>query len=106
MKALLRNNIFTNPGGWAKNAVGTPWSYRIIQAATVFSSIALFVMFTLVSRPLPWIQYLSFGIPIAAFTLVFPLCYLRALRCLYLEKRREESDQPATPADRDNAAAE
>jgi hypothetical protein len=106
MKALLRNNIFTNPGGWAQKVVGTPWSYRFTQAATIFFSIALFVLFMLVSRPLPWTKHLGVGFSIAVVTLVFPLCYLRALRCLYLRNRRKESDQPATAADHDNATAE
>lgn len=105
MKALLRNNIFTNPEGWAKKAVGAPWCYRLMQAVTVFASIGLFVLFTLVAGTLTLAQHLGIGISIAAFTLVFPLCYLRAMRCLYLKNRREESDQPAIAADRDDAAA-
>ena len=82
MRALLRNNIFTNPGGWAEKTVGTIWRYRAMQLGTVALSIALFAMYLAVSRPLEWHQQVAVGVCIAVGTLVLPLCYLRALRHL------------------------
>lgn len=90
MKNFFENNIFRNPDGWAKTGVGTSLRYRTMQICTIIYGILLILMFIEVSRPLHWIHYLGISIVIAVIVVEFPLCYLRALRHLYLKNKEKE----------------
>jgi len=92
MKRLCANNIFTNPEGWAGKAVGALWRYRFMQVMTLFGGVCLFLIFVLGKRR-GNVDCLGVAVLISAFTIAFPLMYLRALRCLYLKTQRFQSSQ-------------
>lgn len=82
MKRFWRNNIFTNPRGWAENCVGKRWAYRFIQAFFVFCwGCSLFLVhFTLHRARLPWISGLGLDLFFFNAMIGIPFCILRALR--------------------------
>ena len=85
MKNIFRNNIITNPIGWAIKIVGTNFRYRYIQVVTViFPILVLFVAF-IVPRHSFWEYGLTVGIVFFFIATALPLMYLRALRHLYLD---------------------
>ncbi len=88
MKRLFANNIFTDPEGWADKAVGALWRYRFLQVFTLFGGVALFLLFVLVSKRRDCVDYLGVAVLISAFSIAFPLMYLRALRALYIKTQR------------------
>jgi hypothetical protein len=52
MKSLFKNNIFTNPVGWAEGPVGTKLRYRITKVFTFAYGMLLFIITFLLSfRP-------------------------------------------------------
>lgn len=82
MKRFWRNNIFTNPRGWAENCVGKSWSYRLFQAFFVFCwCVSLFLVhFTLNRAHLPWMNGLGLDLFFFNAMIAIPFCILRALR--------------------------
>ena len=91
MYKIFQNNIFTNPIGWGKSAVGKAWSYRLLQGCTVFFGVILFLIFKIFSSDFDFLALPSWLIYINVVALIFfpfvlvPLCYLRALRAMYLQ---------------------
>ena len=81
MNALIKNNIVTNPKGWAGRAVGSPVRYRLLQSYSIIVGLCLAVIFALLSPShLPVGAYLSVFLLLLLAVVVLPLCYLRALR--------------------------
>ncbi len=93
MKKLFANSLSKNPEGWAGKAVGAPWRYRFAQAITVFGGIALFLIFLVVSRRHSYGDYLGIGVLIFAFSVAFPLMYLKALRHFVMKNGRLQTNQ-------------
>ena len=100
IKRLCANDIFTNPEGWAGKAVGALWRYRFMQGMTTFGGVALFLIFVFVSKRRDYVDYLAVAVLISAFTIVFPLMYLRALRYLYMKTQRLKNNQQDASLDR------
>ena len=93
MHKFYRNNIFTNPIGWAKSIVGKTWIYRLLQGSTICYGIIFFLIFYILldnfidSSILPrwfYMKIIILGYLIFLTVTIVPLCYLRALRHLYL----------------------
>ena len=87
MNKILPNNIFTNPIGWGKRAVGKTWSYRLLQGSIIFSGIILFLVLKKLYAHTDYTTLPSsyHGAPlIFIFVIFYPLCYLKVLRALYL----------------------
>ena len=87
MKPILKNNIFTNPQGWAQKGVGPMWRYRLMQLFTVLFGFMLGVMITLVSKKTSSVDYAGMLIFVFIAVIELPLCYLRALRYFVLESQ-------------------
>ena len=79
MKPLFKNNIFTNPGGWAQKVIDTPFRYRFMQASTVCLGIMLGIMIALISEKTPSADYIGVSGFLNIIVVMLPLCYLRAL---------------------------
>jgi hypothetical protein len=92
---MLKNNIITNPIGWANSLVGTPLRYRFTQFMVILFGLLLSCMI-FVSFPKGfWWQYIgpiSFGF---IFAVELPLLCLRAMRCLI--KKIEKFEQTESP---------
>ena len=99
MKRLYANDIFTNPEGWAGKAVGALWRYRFAQGLTLFGGVALFVLFVFVSKRRDCVDYFGIAVLISAFSIAFPLMYLRALRALYIKTQRLKGNQQVNQGD-------
>jgi hypothetical protein len=99
MKRPCANNIFTNPEGWAGKAVGALWRYRFMQGITLFGSVALFLIFIFVSKRRDCVDYVAVAVLISAFSIAFPLMYLRALRSLYIKTQRFKGNQQGVAPD-------
>ena len=85
MKSILKNNIFTNPHGWASNCIGTPFRYRLMQAITIVLGVFLIWMAVLLAKisersPLHPLSFIAFSIWVFIGVVALPLSYLRALR--------------------------
>lgn len=89
MRSILKNNIFTNPQGWAQNwgrrCVGSSIRYRLIQLATVFFAIETFALVVVVCKHaekehLCPHDYASVGATLFLTVVLLPLCHLKALR--------------------------
>ncbi len=94
MKRFFKNDIFRNPEGWTYNCVGTLLRYRLSQIGTVGFGVALFEVYVLGSRDLPWSHYLWIAMLTALLTIQLPLCYLRALRHLYMKNQEKNCNVP------------
>lgn len=88
----MKNNVFTDPIGWATKAVGTSFRYRVMQLATVLFGLILAIMFYLVFREarLPIERSFGFLIILVVAAIQFPLFYLRALRFLVLARQTQK----------------
>ena len=101
MYKIFHNNVFTNPIGWAKSAVGKAWGYRLFQGCTVFLGVMLFLFFKIISADFDfsthpsWVTYINVGTLIFVPVILFPLCYLRALRAMYLHFSEQIETLPA-----------
>jgi hypothetical protein len=100
MKRLYANNIFTNPEGWVGKAVGVLWRYRFMQGFTLFGGVALFLLFFFVSKRRDCVDYFGVVVLIGAFSIAFPLMYLRALRALYIKTQCLKGNQQSGAPDR------
>ena len=87
MKPLFKNNIFTNPQGWGKKAVGSRWRYRLMQLSTILFGFMLGAMITLVSKKASLVVYIEMLVFVFVAVIQLPLCYLRALRYFVLESQ-------------------
>ena len=88
MNKIFPDNIFTNPVGWGKKAVGKTWSYRLLQGITIFSGIILFLVFKKLYAHTDYTTLPSsyHGAPFIFIpVIIYPLFYLRILRALYLQ---------------------
>lgn len=85
----MKNDIFTNPKGWAEKAVGSVIRYRLTQSCTVILGVCLALMLFIICREvrLPLFRYLSVLLFLVIAVIVLPLCYLRALRSFVVESR-------------------
>ena len=85
----MRNNIFTDPKGWAQMVVGSPIRYRLMQAMSVVLGACLAGMLSIIcwEADLPLVGYLSVLVFLVGAVIVAPLCYLRALRCFVVESQ-------------------
>jgi hypothetical protein len=83
---IFKNNIFTNPVGWAEAAVGTMLRYRAMQVLTILMGLAAFLLLRLlVPEGLPLIKKIGIGMIILPPIVILPLCYLRSMRHLLLK---------------------
>jgi hypothetical protein len=91
MKALFKNNIVTNPKGWAEKAVGTLLLYRVMQTFTVIAWSLYAVLLFMISNHerLPVILTISVIATFFAPMVFFPLCILRALRFYVLKYKAD-----------------
>lgn len=85
MKAILRNNIFTNPQGWAEKWVGSSCRYRLAQSATVVFGVLLVLLVVMICKLseralLHPRHYVGLSLLVFITVIELPLCYLRALR--------------------------
>jgi hypothetical protein len=99
MKRTSTNNIFTNPERWAGKAVGTPWRYRFAQGLTIWGGVALFIIFVFVSKGRNYVDYFGIAVLISAFSIAFPLMYLRAMRALYIKTQPFKGNQQSGAPD-------
>jgi hypothetical protein len=89
VKPLFKNNVFTNPQGWAQKIVGATWRYRWMQLFTVILGLMLEMMITLVSKKTPWADCTGMLVFVFIAAIALPLCYLRALRYFVLESQSQ-----------------
>jgi len=85
MRTILKNSIFTNPIGWAQNAIKTEYNYRFLQIFTIIIAILLFIITFIISKTSFTEYLLAAGVIFFIVTIAFPLMYLKALRHLYLD---------------------
>ena len=85
----MKNNIFTDPKGWAAKAVGSPFRYRLMQSLTVALGVLLAIMLYLICREarLPLFGYFAVLVFLIIAVVELPLCYLRALRFYVVERQ-------------------
>lgn len=82
----MTNNIFNNPIGWAENMFGTKPRY----ITYIFLTVLIGVLAIFPSIVLPESGYKD----VVSFVLIFvgaivlPLCYLRALREMIVERKK------------------
>lgn len=81
---IFKNNIFTNPKGWAENTVGSLFRYRFMQALSVILGVCLAGFLFLICREAGLQRFggdcvLGLMFVVIAAILI-PLFYLRALR--------------------------
>ncbi len=93
MKKIFKNNIFTNPEGWAGIVVGTNLRYRLVQIWTIFMGIVLFTLSCIVSNRRGLRIYLEVFVLIGVVAVEMPLLYLKALRHLYLKNKQSQDNQ-------------
>ena len=94
----MSNDIFSNPKGWARKAVGSQTRYRLMQALSLLLGVCLAWIFFLVYKEarLPLFGYLSVLVFLVIATVLLPLCYLRALRC-YVHESELTTSLHSTP---------
>ena len=83
----MKNNIFSDPKGWASKAVGSSFRYRLMQSLTLLLGVLLAVMLYLIGREarLPLFGYFGVLVFLIIAVVELPLCYLRALRSYVVE---------------------
>jgi hypothetical protein len=64
-----------------------------LQVFTLFGGVALFLLFVIVSKRRNCVDYFSVTMLISAFSIAFPLIYLKALRALYIKTQRFKGNQ-------------
>jgi hypothetical protein len=86
---MLRNNVFTNPIGWARALVRTRRRYRVVSTASAALGLSLIVLLHLRGVGV-WI---AVGASILAFIgcVELPLYYLRALRAFVQKEEQRAS---------------
>jgi hypothetical protein len=97
MKSIFKNNIFTDPQGWAQQAVGTPLRYRLSQTGSVVVGTFALVAIIFVSKISEMVHlspsyYLAVGVPVFVITIELPLCCFRALRCYVVQSQSKAAD--------------
>jgi hypothetical protein len=84
---ILENAIWNNPIGWATKAVGTKARYRYFQFITIILGIFATTAFCISASKTPATGHSAYR---EAYFIFFcsgllPLCYLKAMRALYLK---------------------
>src|SRR5690242_8664577 len=87
MNGIFTNNIFTNPKGWAEQAIRSRLRYRLLQAASLIIAGLLGYVLFIVWREarLPLAVYFVVLIFVIIGVVQLPLFYLRALRSFVVE---------------------
>jgi uncharacterized membrane protein len=102
VKSILKDNIITNPIGWANSLVGTNLRYRVTQLCVIVFGILLACMIFISFPDHYWMIYIG---PIA-FTFIFavelPILCLRAMRHLIIKINQSE---PKDALNSDSAVA-
>lgn len=88
----MKNNIFSDPKGWAVKVVGSSLRYRFVQSFTLVLRAMLAVMLYLIwgETHLPLAGYFGALVFLVIAVVELPLCYLRALRCYVVDYQRSE----------------
>ena len=86
----MKNNILTDPKGWAQKVVGSPTRYRLMQALSLILGACLAGMLFLICREarLPLFGYFCVLLFLIIGVVQLPLFYLRALRSFVIESQR------------------
>jgi hypothetical protein len=81
---MIKNNIFSNPIGWAEQAVGSRRHYVLSIGMGLLQMLLLDFLVLILHT---WQEALALSVPIFILIAQMPLCYLRAIRALVLESR-------------------
>jgi hypothetical protein len=89
----MKNDILTNPKGWAQKAVGSAVRYRLMQIVSLILGLCLAgILFVICKEAqLPLFGYLCVLVFLLIAAVQLPLCYLRALRCYVVESQLTSS---------------
>ncbi len=89
----MKNDILTNPKGWAQNAVGSPVRYRLMQIVSLILGLCLAGILFIICKEaqLPLFGYLCVLVFLLIAAVQLPLCYLRALRYYVVESQLTSS---------------
>lgn len=82
-----------NPLGWAEKAVGSRLKYCLSVGTTICISLMLLAHYVLalVRHPMSFVSAASYASLVFAGAIVWPLCFIKALRILVVERRRVEA---------------
>jgi len=91
---IFKNNIFTNPKGWAENLIGSSFRYRLMQALSVFLGVSLAGFIFPICRKAGGQAWEGGYVCLLALLVIaaiqLPLFYLRALRFYVVESLANE----------------
>jgi hypothetical protein len=76
MKEIFKNNVFTNPRGWAEKSVGTPFRYRFTQIGIVVVAILFYTMLVLKSESFKIDDYIWFGLMVFGCVEILLICFM------------------------------
>jgi len=81
-----------NPLGWAEKAVGSRLKYCLSVGTTIGISLMLLghYVLALVREPMSFVSAVSYASLVFAGAIVWPLCFIKALRVLVVERRKAE----------------
>lgn len=91
--------IFNDPIGWAQKVAGTRKKYRLSQFFTILLGILVYaLLFVMQAKNIPP-DYVPLHVILFGVLIVFPLCYLKAIRALiesWLKNERAASKDKNT----------
>ena len=84
----MKNNVLSNPRGWASKVVGSTLRYRLMQSFTLLQGLVLaFILYLICHEAqVPLFGYFSVLVFLVIAVVELPLCYLRALRFYVVEQ--------------------
>jgi hypothetical protein len=90
----MKNNIYSDPKGWAAKAVGSALRYRLMQSVTLILGFVLAFIFYLLCNEarLPLLAYVGMLLGLLIAVVELPLFYLRALRFYVVERQQRGNE--------------
>jgi hypothetical protein len=89
----MKNDIFSNPEGWAQKVVGSSLRYRCMQILSLVQGGCLAEILFLLCKEahLPLVVFVSALVFVVIAAVQLPLCYLRALRFYVVDSQLTRS---------------
>lgn len=89
IKEIFKNNVFTNPRGWAEKSVGTPARYWFTQVGVVVVGILFYVILVLKAESFKTGDYIWSGIMVFGCMEFLLICFM-TIRHLLKELSKSE----------------
>ena len=97
---MKHKHAFRNPIEWAEKTVGTKARYCLSIIATIFVGCLLVCHYILALfiRPMSFINAVCYASVVVAGAVLWPLCCIKSLRTLVLDRNASSAEAPAGDA--------